>query len=128
MLHLFAMKQGCQNGMRVMRWMLSIRVVACLALLLALFQGSARAQGFRMSADFLPLEVGNRWIYEVHNEQGQKIGDIDFSVEEHTIISGRSFYVLTRFPFVPSGGLTKLIRYDRDERQYLRREDEDDRG
>src|SRR5437879_10588001 len=78
-------------------------------------------QGVRMSADFIPLEVGNRWVYEVVNENGQKIGDLDFSIQEHRIMSGRSFYVLTRFPFVVEGGnLTKLIRYDRQERQYMR--------
>src|SRR5262245_16509272 len=29
------------------------------------------AQGVRMSADFLPLEVGKRWTYEVTNQAGQ---------------------------------------------------------
>lgn len=90
--------------------------------LLALTPSSLRAQGgVRMSADFLPLEVGNRWVYEVVNEKGQKIGDLDFAIQEHTIISGRSFYVLTRFPFVSQdAGITKLIRYDRQERQYVK--------
>jgi len=84
------------------------------------------AQGVKMSADFIPLEVGNRWVYEVVNESGQKIGDLDFSIQEHTIISGRSFYVLTRFPFVEGGNLTKLIRYDRQERQYLKMMDSEE--
>ena len=74
-----------------------------------------------MSADFLPLEVGNRWVYEIANEDGKKIGDLDFSVQEYTIIGGRSFYVVTRFPFVVEGsGLTKLIRYDRQGRCFSR--------
>lgn len=85
------------------------------------------AQGVRMSADFIPLEVGNRWVYEIVNENGQKIGDVDFAIQEHRIISGRSFYVLTRFPFVVEGGnLTKLIRYDRQERQYLKMTDSEE--
>ncbi|MBI4471119.1 MAG: hypothetical protein HY646_00525 [Acidobacteria bacterium] len=80
-----------------------------------------------MSADFLPLEVGNRWVYELQNEDGRKIGELDFAVQEYTIISGRSFYVLTRFPFVvEGGGLTKLIRYDRQERMYVRMEDSEE--
>jgi len=77
-------------------------------------------QGVRMSADFIPLEVGNRWVYEIVNEDGRKIGDLDFAVQQYTIIGGRSFYVLTQFPFAPEGSPIKLIRYDRQERQYMR--------
>jgi hypothetical protein len=74
-----------------------------------------------MSADFLPLAVGNRWIYDVLNEDGRKISELDFAVQEHTIISGRSFYVLTRFPFVPEdSGIIHLVRYDRQEREFVR--------
>ena len=76
-------------------------------------------QGVRMSPDFLPLEVGNRWVYDVLNEDGVKIGQTDFSIQERTIISGRSFYVVTRFPFLPEGGdNVKLIRYDVRDRQF----------
>lgn len=77
--------------------------------------------GVRMSADFLPLEVGNRWVYDVFNESGQKIGALDFAVQERRIVEGRSFYAVTSFPFVvESGDAVKLIRYDREERQYVR--------
>src|SRR5688500_9347685 len=99
MLHLFLMNRA-----------FLIAILLCPSILFA--QG-----GVRMSSDFLPLEVGNRWTYELKNENGQKIGDVDFSVEEHTIIEGRSYYVFNRFPFViQSGPPTKLIRYDRVER------------
>src|SRR5437016_14545405 len=74
-----------------------------LVVFLCLLSPTLFAQGVRMSADFIPLEVGNRWVYEVVNENGQKIGDLDFSIQEHRIMSGRSFYVLTRFPFVEIG-------------------------
>jgi hypothetical protein len=74
-----------------------------------------------MSADFLPLAVGNRWIYDVVNEDGQKIGQVDFSVSQHTIIKGRSFYVLSHFPFdVHSGDEIHLVRYDKTEKQFVR--------
>jgi hypothetical protein len=80
-----------------------------------------------MSADFLPLEVGHRWVYEVVNENGQKIGDLDFAVQEHRIVSGRSFYLLTQFPFVAENpGLVRLVRYDRQERQYMRMADNEE--
>ena len=99
----------------------SMKFFRSILLLVFLAPGTLLAQGVKMSADFLPLEVGNRWVYEIANEDGKKIGDLDFSVQEYTIIGGRSFYVLTRFPFVAEGsGLTKLIRYDRQERQYLK--------
>ena len=79
------------------------------------------AQGVRMSADFLPLEVGNRWVYDIASEGGQKIGSVDFGIKEHRIIDGKSYYVLTGFPFAPDdGSLDRLIRYDRQERQYMR--------
>jgi hypothetical protein len=108
MLHLFSMKRF-------------------LVIVLVLIPTAALAQGVRMSADFLPLEVGNRWVYEIVNEKGEKTGDLDFSVQQYVIMGGRSFYVLTRFPFVPEGtGAVKLVRYDRQERQYTRMVDNDE--
>jgi lipoprotein-anchoring transpeptidase ErfK/SrfK len=76
--------------------------------------------GVRMSADFLPLEVGNRWVYDVFNESGQKTGALDFAVQDRRIVDGRSFYAISSFPFVAEGDAVKLIRYDREERQYVR--------
>src|SRR5437870_6455742 len=91
------------------------------AFLLCLMPVTLFAQGVRMSGDFLPLEVGNRWVYDIVNESGQKIGSVDFSIKEHRIIGGRSYYVLSGFPFTPDdGSLDRLIRYDRQERQYMR--------
>jgi hypothetical protein len=73
-----------------------------------------------MSADFLPLEVGNRWVYDVFNEGGQKTGTLEFAILEYRIVSGRSFYLFTQFPFAQDGEMIKLVRYDRQERQYMR--------
>src|SRR4030095_14756047 len=61
-----------------------------LLLALLLFPLPGWAQGVRMSADFLPLEVGRSWTYDVTNETGQKVGQIGFEVEEYTIVSGAS--------------------------------------
>jgi len=82
--------------------------------------------GVRMSADFLPLEVGNRWVYDVFNEGGQKTGTLEFAIQDYRIVSGRSFYLLTQFPFAQDGGLIKLVRYDRQERQYMRMADNEE--
>lgn len=92
-----------------------------LAFLWLLMAPTAWAQGVRMSADFLPLDVGNKWTYDVTGEDGQKAGQIAFAVEDYTIVSGRSFYVLTGFPFAgESGDRIRLVRYDRQERQFIR--------
>ena len=83
---------------------------------------TALAQGVRMSADFLPLDVGKRWTYEVTSDAGQKVGEIAFAVEEYTIVSGVSFYVLSEFPFSPEAGEPiRFVRYDKSERYFTRR-------
>src|SRR5436190_6850869 len=104
-----------------------MKLLSKLAFLLALMPASLLAQpGVRMSADFLPLEVGNRWVYDVFNEAGQKTGNMEFTVQEYRIVGGRSFYLLTEFPFAENGGLIKLVRYDRQEREYMRMADNEE--
>src|SRR5262245_6192830 len=104
-----------------------MKLLSKLALMVFLMPVSLLAQpGVRMSADFLPLEVGNRWVYDVFNEAGQKIGNVEFAVQEYRIVGGRSFYLLTQFPFIQDGALIKLVRYDRQERQYMRMADNDE--
>jgi Intracellular proteinase inhibitor len=80
------------------------------------------AQGVRMSADFLPLEVGKRWTYDVTNQAGQAVDQIVFAVEEHTIVAGISYYVLTDFPFTnETAEPIRIVRYDRTERYFVRK-------
>src|SRR5262245_24289506 len=106
--------------------MRSIRISAFL-LVASLLPAALLAQpGVRMSADFLPLEVGNRWVYDVFNEGGQKTGTVEFAILEYRIVSGRSFYLFTQFPFVQDGEMIKLVRYDRQERQYMRMADNEE--
>jgi hypothetical protein len=104
-----------------------MRLLSAILLILFFVPVAALAQpGVRMSSDFLPLEVGNRWVYDVFNEGGQKTGTLEFAVQDHRIVAGRSFYLLTQFPFAQDGGLIKLVRYDRQERQYMRMADNDE--
>lgn len=85
------------------------------------------AQGVRMPADFLPLDVGTTWTYELTNEAGQKGGQLKFGVEEYTIVQGTSFYGLTGFPFTEEDGEPiRLVRYDRAERQFMRKRGADE--
>jgi hypothetical protein len=75
-----------------------------------------------MSADFFPLEVGKRWIYDLTNESGQRVGQLEFEVEDYSIVAGSSFYVLSEFPFSPeTGAPVRFIRYDRGERYFVRK-------
>ena len=89
---------------------------------LLLFPLQGLGQGVRMSADFLPLDVGKTWTYELTNSSGQKVGQIAYAVEEYTIVEGTSFYVLSGFPFTnETGEPIELVRYDRTERYFIRR-------
>jgi hypothetical protein len=91
-------------------------------LALSLFPLSGLAQGVRMPADFLPLDVGTRWTYDLTNETGQMVGQLAFGVEEYTIVQGTSFYALSEFPFTEEkGDPIQLVRYDRGERQFMRK-------
>ena len=46
-----------------------------------------------------------------------KLGEVDFAISEHTIVKGRSYYVLSRFPFVlHSDTEIHLVRFDKSEK------------
>jgi len=77
-------------------------------------------QSVRMTEDFLPLEAGNRWVYELTTESGQKAGQLDFVVSERVIASGRSVYKVSGFPMPGESGPPALIGYDRDSRQFIK--------
>ena len=79
----------------------------------------AFGQGIRMSPDFLPLDVGNRWEYQIQDSEGRVLDTFDMEISDYTIIEGTSYYVFSGFPFVGAAG-TVGVRYDRDQRQYLR--------
>jgi hypothetical protein len=100
----------------------TMKSLSGLAFALLLFPLPGLAQGVRMSADFLPLEVGKSWTYNLTDPAGQTIGQISFEVEEYTIISGTSFYVFSEFPFsAETTEPVRLVRYDKDERSFVRK-------
>src|ERR1051326_68016 len=99
-----------------MKWLCRLMLIA-----ISLWPAASFGQGIRMSADFMPLAVGNRWVYDVVNQDGKKLSEFDFSVSEHRIVKGRSYYILSRFPFViPSGADIHLVRYDKLEKEFVR--------
>jgi len=77
-------------------------------------------QSLRMTEDFLPLEAGNQWVYDVSTLAGQKVGQVEFTVGERTITAGRSLYAVTGYPFSGESTGTGLIGYDRETRQFVR--------
>jgi len=73
-----------------------------------------------MTEDFLPLESGNQWVYDLSSESGQNIGQVEFSVGERQIVSGRSLYALPGYPFAGASTALGLVGYDRETRQFVR--------
>jgi hypothetical protein len=81
----------------------------------------ALGQGIRMAPDFLPLDVGNLWRYDVVDEEGNQAGTLEFRIDEFSIVDGTSFYVFDRFPFSPSLEVNRPvgIRFDQQNRQFV---------
>jgi hypothetical protein len=81
----------------------------------------ANGQGIRMAPDFLPLDVGNLWRYEVADGEGNLVGSIEYEVNEYSIVDGVSFYVFNHFPLAPDLAPNQpvAIRFDGDLRQFI---------
>ena len=91
-------------------------------LTLMVVSSRAEGQGIRMSSDFLPLQVGNFWRYEVIDSTGPSEEDFTMEIRQHAIVEGKSVYVFSQFPFAPGveGGRPIGVRYDRELRSYKR--------
>jgi hypothetical protein len=88
--------------------------------LMALAAIPGAAESVRLSSDFFPLAVGNRWTYTFASENG-KPTQVEMAISDHRIIGGRSYYVLTDYPFVADPNeKIRLIGYDRQEREFIR--------
>lgn len=78
-------------------------------------------QGVKLTEDFLPLAAGNQWVYDVSNASGQKLDALEFVITDRTIVSGRSVYTVSGFPFAGgSGDAVRMIGYDREGKQFIR--------
>jgi hypothetical protein len=97
-----------------------MKLFPALVMIVLSLSSTGFGQGVRMAPDSFPLEVGNRWIYDLFDESGAKRGTLEFGVEDFRIVSGSSFYVLTDFPFTLETSRIRLVRYDRQERQFMR--------
>lgn len=74
-----------------------------------------------MAPDFLPLDVGNVWRYDVVDAEGNTNGNLEFHISDYSIVEGVSFYVFDRFPFAPDLEIDRPVgvRYDPDNRQFV---------
>ena len=83
---------------------------------------TATAQGIRMAPDFLPLDVGNLWRYNILDPEGVVVGSLEFGISDYSIVEGYSYYVFDRFPFGPDLEVNQPIgiRYDGQQRQFIR--------
>jgi hypothetical protein len=79
------------------------------------------AQGIRMAPDFLPLDVGNLWRYQIVDDQAQVTGNVEFQISRYTIVDGTSYYIFDQFPLAPDlpAGQAVGIRYDNSQRQFV---------
>jgi hypothetical protein len=73
-----------------------------------------------MTPDFLPLDVGNLWRYEVINPGGST-ETMEVEILDHIIVDATSMYVFSRFPLAPETpvGENLGIRYEGRERQFV---------
>ena len=112
----------CLDSWGALHWWSMRRILALSIPILMVVPCLTFGQGIRMSPDFIPLEAGNVWQYEILDAEGQTLDSFDVEISAHMIVEGVSVYLFTQFPFAPDitvGGQIG-IRYDRNRRQYVR--------
>ncbi len=97
-------------------------LLPAIMILTLLLPMTATAQGIRMAPDFLPLDVGNLWRYNILDPEGVAVGSLEFGISDYSIVDGYSYYVFDRFPFGPDLEVNRpiRIRYDGQQRQFIR--------
>ena len=75
-----------------------------------------------LSADYLPLNLGNRWIYTKAETRFKKTDTVRIEIISAPIIRWRTWYIFSQLPFAP--GLESAnnvpIRYDPDTKRFVR--------
>lgn len=72
--------------------------------------------------DYLPLQLGNRWIYEREDSRFQRTTQVKIEIIARPILTWTTYYVFNQLPFVPGleGEHNLVVRYEQDTRQFLR--------
>jgi len=75
-----------------------------------------------LRADYLPLNLGNRWIYTRAESRFKKTDTVRIEIISTPIIRWRTWYIFSQLPFAP--GLESAnnvpIRYDDDTKRFVR--------
>jgi hypothetical protein len=75
-----------------------------------------------LPADYLPLNLGNRWIYTRSESRFKKTDTVRIEIISTPIIRWRTWYIFSQIPFAP--GLESAnnvpIRYDSEARRFVR--------
>jgi hypothetical protein len=75
-----------------------------------------------LGVDYLPLNLGNRWIYNRTESRFKKTDSVKVEIIRTPIIKWKTYYVFNQLPFVP--GLENanniLVRYDSASRRFLK--------
>ena len=83
---------------------------------------TAVGQDYLLGPDFLPLQLGNRWIYEREDSRFQRTTQVKVEIIARPILEWTTYYVFNQLPFVPGleGEQNVVVRYDQDTRRFLR--------
>ena len=75
-----------------------------------------------LAPDYLPLNLGNRWIYTRTESRFKKTDAVRVEIISTPIIKWKTYYIFSQLPFVP--GLESAnnvpVRYDLETRRFLR--------
>ena len=79
-------------------------------------------QDLFLSPDYLPLQLGNRWIYDREDSRFQRTTQVKVEIIARPILKWTTYYVFNQLPFVPGleGEQNVVVRYDQDTRRFLR--------
>ncbi len=79
-------------------------------------------QDLFLSPDYLPLQLGNRWIYDRQDSRFQRTTQVKVEIIARPILQWTTYYVFNQLPFVPGleGEQNVVVRYDPDTRRFLR--------
>ena len=75
-----------------------------------------------LDPDYLPLQLGNRWIYERIDSRFKRTERVKIEIIARPIIRWTTYYAFNQLPFVPGleGKRNLLIRYDQSTQRFVR--------
>src|SRR2546428_6860729 len=78
--------------------------------------------GLFITPDFLPLNLGNRWIYSKTDSRFKKTEIIKVEIISTPILKWKTYYVFNHLPFIPAleNAHNVLVRYDEETKRFLR--------